>query len=134
MSFRIRITFGKMPEHFEQKLTMDEEAGAAEVAARPDTFSIMVEDSQSRPVGYAIMGADKGGMIAIYYARSFEKMLGAQLIKNIFGASQILGKPMRMHASSLRDIQVKARMFGADFAFDGVDSDGILQGIFANGQ
>ena len=130
--YKIRVTFTELNYDFLSNLDSEEAKGAREVSCRSDTASIIVTDANNQPVAYAVFGKDKGGMIAVYYMRSFVKGLGHVLMRNFFGVSHVLGKPLRMHVQNLKDIAIKARMFGAEFATDGVDQDGILQGIFSS--
>ncbi|KPU84693.1 hypothetical protein JI58_02230 [Marinosulfonomonas sp. PRT-SC04] len=131
MSFKIRVTQNPLDAAFQSHLSDEEWAGALEVSERQDTFVLTVLSAKADPIGYAIFGLDDGDMVAVYYARSFVKGFGPLMMKQFFGVGQILGKPLRMHVSSLRDIQVKAKMFGAEFSTDAVDGDGILQGVFS---
>lgn len=131
MSYQIRMTQGQLPADFISQLSPEEGQGVNEVSSRPDTVSMLVTGDGNAAVGYAVFGRDEGDMIAVYYARAFVPMFGPMMMKKFFGVAQIMGQPLRMHAQSLRDIQIKARIFGADFATDAVDSDGILQGVFS---
>lgn len=129
---KVAATRTVMPHSVVAGFSEQEAQGALEVSARPDTSTVWVMDDSGKTMAYVIFGLDKGGMVTVYYARSTVKALGPMLMKQFFGVSEVLGVPMRMHAQSIRDIHVKARMFGANFCTDGVDSEGVLQGIFGH--
>lgn len=132
MSYQIRVTNGVISEVLLSAMGEQERLDATEVSARKDTMTITVLDAKGAAVAYAIFGHDDGDMIAVYLARSFIPVFGPMMMKQFFGVADVLGKPLRMHVANLRDIQVKARMFGANVAFEGVDADGIMQGVFSN--
>lgn len=131
MISKIRISETQLPDHFLQAMEQDEADGAWTMSTRTDTLTLTVEGADGSPIGYAVFGVDQGDMVAIYFARSFVPMFGAMMMKQFFGVAQVMGKPLRMHINSLRDLKVRARMFGADVALEGVDADGLLHGIFA---
>lgn len=128
---RIRCTQSPIDNEILAVLDHEEAQGVSEVSARNDTLSLIVEKADGSLIGYAVFGRDEGNMVAVYYARSLVAGFGPMMMRQFFGVSQILGVPLRMHAQSIRDIAIKARMFGVDFAAEGVDVDGILQGVWS---
>lgn len=130
MSFKISLSQSAIDPDFLQHLDEEEGIKAARVSEREDTFTLIVKDASGAPLGYSIFGRDKGNMIVLYFARSFGKVFGPMMMKQFFGVSQVLGTPLRVHASSLKAIKAQARMFGADVAMEGLDADGVLMGIF----
>ena len=132
MSYKITASQAVLGDEFLAHLSTEEAEGAAEVSARPDTISISVVDGKGGPVGYVVFGPDGGDMLAVYYARAFVPGFGAMMMRQFIGVAKVTGKPLRMHVSGMRDIQAKARMFGVNVAYEGADSDGIMQGVFSN--
>ena len=130
--FKLHLISGPLPDQVADLLADDERDGALEVSSRADTNTIWAESADGKPVMYAVFGLDKGDMVAVYYARSFVIGMGPMMMKQFFGASKILGVPMRVHAQDIRDIAIKARVFGAKFSQPAVDADGILMGVFSD--
>lgn len=128
--FKIRITQNPLGPEILAALDADEAAGALAVSERDDTLSLTVLGAGGAPMGYCVFGRDAGDMIAIYYTRALVPGLGAAMMKQLFGVAQVLGTPLRVHVDSVRGIATRARMFGAKVATEGVDADGIMQGIF----
>lgn len=98
----------------------------AEVSGRADTVSLIITDA-AKLVGYAVIGFDDQDMVTIYAARSFNSVVAKVAIKAIFGASEVLGVPMRVHTERLDKF---ARWVGAKSFREVLDGDGIRQGVF----
>lgn len=128
------MTADGLPPELVAQLDATEAQNAGEVAARADTVTITILDANGAVIGYAVFGLDHGDMLAVYYARSMVKVFGPMMMKQFFGVAEVMGKPLRVHVDSIRDIKAKARMFGATVALEGEDGDGIMQGIFSHGQ
>lgn len=121
-----------LPADFRAQLPGDELGHVMTVGARDDTFCLTVSNPENGDLlAYAIVGPDDGGMVTIYAARSWLTGLGAMAIKSLFGASHIMGQPLRVHTERLRTY---ARMLGADNALEAIDGDGLPMGVFFNGQ
>ena len=117
-----------LPARFHGQLEADELALVCKVGARSDTATISIEDTDAGTLmAYAVIGRDEGGMVTIYAARSWLTGLGAVAIKGLFGASKVMGAPMRVHTERL---QAYARILGADIALDAFDADGLSMGVF----
>lgn len=112
-------------------LADDEAAAVLETSSRDNTVLLTVMNSE-QVVGYAVFGKDQGGMLAIYCARSMVAGIGGMAMKALFGASKIMGTPLRVHADDFEAMKAKAKLFGADMSKieEHIDADGILQGVF----
>ncbi len=128
--YDIQVSAMRLPMDVLSALSVEEAKGAAKVSDRKDTVSIWVKDKKGKLVGYIVFGWDQGDMVSVYYARALIGGLGPLMMKQLFGVTQVLGAPMRVHAESLREVKAKARMFGANFAQVGEDADGIMMGVF----
>jgi hypothetical protein len=134
MSYQIRVTQAPLCPDFAALCQCPHIETAMEVSQLENTMSLTVQDQNGAPVGLSVFGMDKGEMLTLYYAKSFIPVLGPLMMKQFFGVSEVLGVPLRVHAQSVRDIQVKARIFGASVALEGVDKEGIMQGVFSNAE
>lgn len=99
----------------------------AEVSGRADTVSLIITDAAEALVGYAVIGFDDNDMVTIYAARSFNSVVAKVAIKAIFGASEVLGVPMRVHTERLDKF---ARWVGAKSFRAAIDGDGVPMGVF----
>lgn len=116
-----------MPGDLLALLGEDEAAIVAEVSARPDTVSMIIRDGV-KLLGYAVYGLDdEGKMVIVYAARAFSSFVAKAAMQGIFGASQVLGVPMRVHTDKLRSM---ARMMGAGSVVAALDGDGLRVGVF----
>jgi len=107
---RVALTPATISEKFLAQLSGDELDCVAETSARPDTASIVVSDGETL-LAYAVFGFDDGGLVNIYAARA-DKMgfAGTALLRSMFGAAQVLGKPLTVHSDKVRAM---ARAIGA---------------------
>ncbi len=121
-----RLTDQPIAPELLAQLDAPEAAGAGEVSARADTMSIIATDG-GKLIGYAVIGRDAGGIVAVYYARALVPVLGPMVMKQFFGAAAILGDPVRVHTERL---EAMARAFGANVVIDGIDADGVPVGVF----
>lgn len=126
----MRIITGAFPPDMLTQLADDERGLVDQVAARSDTASLLVTDGAGRLVGYAVIGFDASDMVTVYAARSLNHMLARAAMTGIFGAAQIIGRPLRVHTERLR---VLARMLGATQALACLDGDGLPMGVFSDG-
>lgn len=122
----MQIEPGALPASILGQLGAEEAALVGEVSARDDTVSLIVRDGD-KLAGYAVMGFDAADMVTVYAARSVNHFLARAAMAGIFGAAQILGKPLRVHTDKLR---VLARMLGAKEALACLDGDGLPMGVF----
>lgn len=134
MSYQIRVTQKPLSGAVLGAVKGAERDGALEVSQRADTLTITVQDAKGGAVGYAVFGMDEANMLAVYYARSFVPIFGPLMMREFFGVAEVAGVPLRVHLHKLRELQSKAKLFGANMAVEAVDADGILQGVFANVQ
>lgn len=107
-------------------LDADEAALVAEVSGRADTASIVLRQGGA-VIGYAVFGLDVSDMVTVYAARAWRSMVARATMQGIFGASQVLGVPLRVHAERVRAM---ARYMGATNAVAAIDGDGIPMGLF----
>lgn len=127
---RVTMTRDAMPQKRLAELEGEEKALVERVSARDDTALLLVEDrDKDTLIAYAVIGKDDGGMVTIYAARSLAGgAVTAMMLRGIFGASQVLGAPMRVHTDR---VAAYARMIGAGEAWDAIDGDGLPMGVFA---
>lgn len=131
LNMRFTATRGGFPNQHSHQLEGWELENLPDLCARDDTVLLIVEDTKKGSlIAYGVVGIDDGDMFTIYAARSVVAGIGAAAVKGLFGASKIAGKPMRVHAESVRTY---ARILGATDALETLDSDGVKMGVF-NGQ
>ena len=123
---KVTVTKSPLPADLAAQLPADEAAQVAELGARSDCLTLAYVDA-GKLAGYAIFGHDEGGFVVIYMARSMAQGLAAVALKAVFGAAQVMGKPLRVHTEKVRAM---ARMMGADLTAVLKDSDGIPMGAF----
>lgn len=99
-----------------------------ELMARGEVALIATDDDGAL-VGYAVFGFDAGDMVTVYAARSRNNLMARAAMMGIFGAAQVIGRPVRVHTEKLRGM---ARMMGAQIALPARDGDGVPMGIFRN--
>lgn len=97
------------------------------VSGYDDTMSVVVADAENNLLAYAVVGPDEDGITTIYAARCLFGGAGAMMLKAIFGASQVLGAPMRVHTDRIHAFQ---RAIGADVAVECEDAEGLPMGVF----
>lgn len=124
---RAEIIRDGFPSDLLAQMHLDESSLVAEVAARADTVALVIRGQGGEMVGYAVMGFDLSDMVTVYAARSVNNLLARAAMQGIFGAAQILGKPLRVHTEKLRSM---ARMMGAEKALAAFDGDGLPMGVF----
>lgn len=129
MSLNIRLIDNVLPDEILSAIPEDEAKSASEVLARPRHYAL-VGTQGGKPMFYAVLGIDRDGIVAAYFARAFDRLMGPILVKQLFGAAQLSGRPIRVHADTLGRMKAMARTAGATLQFEAVDGDGIAQGIF----
>lgn len=108
--------------------------GAKTMAKRDDTNTIWGADGNGKAVFYAVIGWDiSGEMVNLYYTDCFIVGIGKMLMKNLFGAANVNGVPLRVHVDTLRGLEAKARGMGATVVTPAKDGDGLFQGVFSIG-
>ena len=125
-------TIGPFPaEPFEQiapGLTPDEARTVNEVAARDDTATIVILDDAGTVLGWLVYGpSDPPNEVVLYAGRAEQNGMARIMLRSMFGVSQIMGQPMRMHTDKFAQY---ARMIGAPYATAAVDADGLPMGVF----
>lgn len=130
-ALKMTATRGAFPTVHLATLQGDELDAVPALCARSDTALLLVEDCVTGALlAYGVIGLDNSQMFTIYAARSHMTGLGGAAIKGLFGASQILGTPLRVHSEKVRTY---AKMMGAGDALETLDSDGVAMGIFSDG-
>lgn len=124
---RVRVwqTMKALPEALIAPL--DEADLLRTVSARDDTVSLVVSDGDDKLLAHAVVGPDEDGMTTIYAARCLVKGPGTMFLRAIFGASEVLGRPLRVHTQR---IDAFARAVGAETALEAVDGEGLPMGVF----
>lgn len=107
---------------------LDEAALVADLLARGDTAAMVATDGDSL-LGYAVFGWDADQMVTVYAARSFGGLLTKAALSGIFGAAQVVGAPVRVHADRVARGVAMARAMGAQVVTSGADMDGIPMAI-----
>jgi len=120
---RIYQTANRWPAELLDRLADDKErAHVAKVSAYPGTASVVVEDADTGGLhSYAVFGPDDNNMVAVYAAHVFGKGMGPAMFKQIFGASIVLGLPVRVHTER---VHAFARAIGATDYFEAIDGAG----------
>lgn len=120
------VTRAPFPAEFMADMDSAEAELVAEVSARSDTMSLIVKQAGAM-IGYAIFGFDATEMVTIYAAKSKDSILAKAAMIGLFGAAQVVGKPLRVHTQKIRAM---AKTMGAERAFACVDGDGLPMGVF----
>lgn len=129
----VELVAGAMPPELVAGLPDPaERAHVADVSGRDDTATLLVRDRAGELVGYAVIGRDEAGAVAVYAARAIG---GGFIVKaalvGLFGAAQVIGAPLRFHVEDMRGrLRAAARMMGAPDFSAALDADGIPQGVF----
>lgn len=123
---KISVTKAPLAADLAAQLPADEAAQVADLGAREDCLTLAYVDG-GKLAGYAIFGHGDDGFVVIYMARSMAKGLAAVVLQSVFGAAQVMGKPLRVHTERVRAM---ARMMGADLSSVFADADGIPMGGF----
>lgn len=126
MSLSLSVTRDQLGADVLAALRPEEVELVADVSARSDTASLVLRQAGA-VIGYAVFGWDAAEMVTVYAARCWNNMLARAAMMGIFGAAQVAGSPLRVHADKLRTM---ARYMGAKDAFAAIDGDGIPMGVF----
>lgn len=129
MSAQVRLTEKTIPAEILDQLQPDESALTGEVSERGDTYSIIVTDGD-KLIAYAVFGLGEGDLAIVYAARVLVPGLGPMMLKSLFGASQVMGAPLRVCLNKIGRLNAVGRSMGADFCMEAEDGDGRLQGLF----
>jgi len=117
-----------LPDRHVDQLEDGEAVLVLDVSARPDTRAIYVEDGDTGAlVAYAIVGPHDSGDFLVFAAHVFVNGIGKTMLAALFGASKILGKPMRVHSNK---ISAMARAIGAPEFAETLCGNGLPQGVF----
>lgn len=100
----------------------------AELMARGDTAALVATDGEAL-MGYAVFGFDADQIVTVYAARSMGGMLTRAALVGIFGAAQVMGAPVRVHAEKVGRGVAMARAMGAQVVSHARDLDGIPMAI-----
>jgi len=104
---------------------------AVAASERPDTLTVCLAKA-AEPVACVVIGKDTADMVAVYFAKAYVGGIGPLMMKQLFGAAQVVGAPIRVHVRSVERLRAYAKMVGANVALEGRDAEGVLQGIFAH--
>lgn len=121
---KIELTLDTMGADFLARLDQGEAATVADVSARDDTATIIVSDAGAL-LGYAVFGWDDDGNVTVYAARSMAGFVARAALVGMFGAAQVLGAPLRVHADTIGRGLAMARAMGANVVTHCRDGDGV---------
>lgn len=123
---RLQIHLGDLPADLLADLP--EAETVRELAARADTAALVATDA-GKLLGYAVFGWDADNMVAVYAARSVAGLLTRAALTGIFGAAEVMGAPVRVHADKLARGLAMARGMGASVCTHAQDMDGVRVAI-----
>lgn len=129
MTMQIRMVDKVLPTEILTAIPDEEATGATEVLGRDGNVAI-VGTQDGKPLFYAVLGLDEIGALAAYYVRTFVPFLGPMLAKQIFGAAQVSGVPVRVHSDTLDRARAMARTAGARVICEAKDGDGVPLALF----
>lgn len=125
-------TNGFIPAELLTGLCNEEAEHLHNVCNRPDTTAIYVVDlDKGELFAYGVIGLADDGALAIYAANTFNSVMSKMALKTFLGVSEVLGKPLRVHADKA---DVMARYMGAESFTSAIHSDGVNWGSFNGGQ
>lgn len=124
---KLQVLTGEFPETLLAGIEAGEAVLIRELMERGEV-ALVATDGETL-AGYAVFGFDLDNMVTVYAARACNGFLAKAAMIGIFGASQIIGAPMRVHTEKLRAM---AKMLGAQIAIPARDTDGVPMGIFGN--
>ncbi|MDS0927302.1 hypothetical protein OD754_10750 [Rhodobacter capsulatus] len=124
----VEIHLDEFPADFLAQLP--EAETVVELMARPETAAIVVTKDGTL-AGYAVVGSDADGMVCAYSARALAGgAMTRAMLSGIFGAAEVTGAPLRIHASRVSRGVAMARAMGASVVTSGRDLDGVPMAIF----
>lgn len=123
---RLQMHMGELPA--DMLADLPEAETVRELAARSDTAALVATDGAAL-LGYAVFGWDADGMVAVYAARSVSGFMTRAALTGIFGAAEVMGAPVRVHADKLERGLAMARSMGASVCTHAQDMDGVRVAI-----